>query len=349
MSQPSARSPDEPAAELGRPGRIRGRVRLEPGVPLGHERLAGRDGRAEVGAGLVRDIERAIRIPAVGLLGEANLVGPERGAVRLLRILLVRAAEADVRPDGDEARPVVGPGRLDGGRDRLHVVAVGHALGVPAVRLEARGDILGPGHLRRAVELDEVVVIQDDELAESQVAGQARRFGRHALLEIAVRGDDVGPVIDDRAVGTVGVELGGESALGDGHADRVGQALAERTGRGFDAGRQAVLRVARRDAAPLAERLEVVHRDRVAGQVEQRVQQHAGVPGRQDEAVAIRPVRVRRGVAQEARPDGVGHRRRAHRGTRVARVGLLDAIDGQRADGVDGELVEVGDGHRWSS
>ena len=62
----------------------------------------------------------------------------------------------------------------------------------------------------------------------------------------------------------VAVELGGEPALRDGHADGVREALAERSGRRLDAGRQAVLRVARRAAAPLAERLEVVERDVVA-------------------------------------------------------------------------------------
>ena len=99
------------------------------------------------------------------------------------------------------------------------------------------------------------------------------------------------------------VELGGQAALGDGHADRVREALAERSGRRLDAGRQAVLRVAGRARAPLPERLEVVQREVVAGQVEERVEEHRGVAGRQDEAVAIRPVRVGRRVAQEARPQ----------------------------------------------
>ena len=73
-------------------------------------------------------------------------------------------------------------------------------------------------------------------------------------------------------------------------------------------------------------------------------------PARQHEAVAVGPVRVGRGVAQEARPEHVGHRRRAHRRARMTGVRLLDAIDGERADGVDGELVEVGgEGHAFDS
>ena len=106
-------------------------------------------------------------------------------------------------------------------------------------------------------------------------------------------------------------------------------------------GRHAELGVARRARAPLAEVLEVVEREVVAGQVEQRVDEHRGVPGREDEPVAVRPVGVGRGVAQEAGPEGVRHRRHAHRRAGVAGVGLLDAVDGEGPDRVDRELVEL--------
>ena len=72
--------------------------------------------------------------------------------------------------------------------------------------------------------------------------------------------------------------------------DGVGEALAERTGGRFDARCQAPLRVARRPGAPLAEVLQVVDGQVVARQVEHRVEEHRGVPGREHEAVAIRPV-----------------------------------------------------------
>ena len=52
-----------------------------------------------------------------------------------------------------------------------------------------------------------------------------------------------------------------------------------------------------RPAAPLAERLEVVERQVVAGQVQQAVEQRAAVAGRQDEAVAVGPVRIARDCA----------------------------------------------------
>ncbi len=266
--------------------------------------------------------------------------------MRLLRVVLVRAAEADVGADGDERRAVVGLGGVDRGRDRGEVVAVLDALGVPAVGVEPADDVLAERPGRRAVELDVVVVVQDDELAEPQVAGQRARLGRDALLHVAVGRDHVRPVVDDLVAGPV--ELEREPALGDRHPDRVAEPLAERAGRRLDAGRQAVLGVAGRDRAPLPERLEVVEAHAVAGQVEQRVQEHRRVAGGQDEPVAVGPGGVRRRVAKVARPQDVGHRGRAHRGARVSGVGLLDAVDGEGPDGVDRELVEAvgGEGHR---
>ena len=58
-------------------------------------------------------------------------------------------------------------------------------------------------------------------------------------------------------------------------------------------GEQEILRMAGAGAAELAEVLDVVdRRPLVAGQVQQRVDQHRAVAGREDEAVAVGPVRV---------------------------------------------------------
>ena len=233
-----------------------------------------------------------------------------------------------------------------GGRDRGHVGAVLDPLRVPAVGRVPPEHVLAERPCRRPVELDPVVVVQDDQPAQSQVAGDRARLGRHALLHVPVAGDHVGPVVDDVVAGAV--ELGGEPPLGDRHPHRVAEALAERAGGRLDPGRQAVLGVARRDRAPLAERLEVVEADVVPGQVQERVQQHRRVTRRQHEAVAVGPVRVGRRVAEVARPHRIGHRRGAHGRARVPGVGLLDAVDREGPDGVDRESIELvrGEGHR---
>jgi hypothetical protein len=62
---------------------------------------------------------------------------------------------------------------------------------------------------------------------------------------------DIRHVIHD--CGTGAIEATGGHALGDGHADSVGGALAERAGRALDAGQQTVLWMPRGPAAPLAE------------------------------------------------------------------------------------------------
>ena len=188
----------------------------------------------------------------------------------------------------------------------VDVVAVLDPLGVPFVGIEPREHVLAPGHPGGPVQLDVVVVPEIRQLAESEMPGQRRGLGRDALLEVAVRDDPEDAMVDDGVAGPV--ELPGEAALGDRHPDAVGEALAERAGGRLDAGREAVFGVAGRARAPLPEALEVGHRDVVAGQVEQRVEQHAGVAGRQDEAIPVRPVRLLRGVAQEPRPDDIGHR-----------------------------------------
>ena len=162
-----------------------------------------------------------------------------------------------------------------------------------------------------------------------------------ALLEVAVGADAVGPVVDDGVAGAV--ELGGQAPLRDGHAHGVGEALAERPGGGLDARRQAVLRVARGARAELAEALQLVERQVVAGEVQQRVEQHAGVAGAESTKRSRSNQSGRVGAwLQEARPQHVGHGRGAHGRARVAAVGLLDAVDGEGADGVDGQLVVDG-------
>ena len=109
-----------------------------------------------------------------------------------------------------------------------------------------------------------------------------------------------------------------------------------------------VLGMTRRPAAPLAERLEVVEAEVVAGQVEQGVQQHARVAGRQHEAVAVRPRRVGGVVAEVPREQRVRDGRRTHGHAGVAGVGLLDAVDGEKADGVDAAVFKGLCARHWA-
>jgi len=106
-------------------------------------------------------------------------------------------------------------------------------------------------------------------------------------------------------------------------------------------------------AIELAEALDVLQLDRELAQglvlgvdrfrarkMQQRVEQHRGVTGRQNEPVTVRPDRILGIEAQEFLPQRIGHRRHRHRRAGVARTGLLDSVDRQRPYGVDAELVE---------
>ena len=106
-----------------------------------------------------------------------------------------------------------------------------------------------------ALDRDVVVVVEADQLAEPEVARERRRLARDALLEVAVGADEVGVVVDDLVA--VAVEARGEHALGQRHADRVGDALAERPGGHLDARGVPVLGVPGGGRAELAEALEV--------------------------------------------------------------------------------------------
>jgi hypothetical protein len=149
-------------------------------------------------------------------------------------------------------------------------------------------------------------------------------------MQVAVRGDDPGAVIDQRAA-----EARGQQALGQGHADGGGQALPERAGGGFDAGMLAVFRVAGGGRVQLAEMAQVVDAHAgLAGHVQQGVEQHGAVAGGQHEAVAIGPAGVGGIEFQEAGPQHGGDVGHAHGQAGMAGIGGFHGVDGQGAQHV---------------
>ncbi len=262
----------------------------------------------------------------------------ERRAVRLERVLH-RRAEAEVGSHQDQRRSR-GLAARSGQRrvDRVDVVAVGDPDRLPAIGLEAPGAIFRERDVGAGGERHRVVVVEADQLAETEMAGERCRFRRDAFHQVAVAGDDPGAVIDRRVA--VAAVTRGQMRFADRHADGVREALAERTGRDLDARRVAALGMARRLAAPLAELLQIVERKVVAGDVEQAVEQRRAVAGREHEAIAVGPERIRRMVLEVARPQHVGHRRGAERQPGVAAVGLLHHVDREEAQRVDALQVE---------
>ena len=258
-----------------------------------------------------------------------------RGAVEL------RRAPADDGL-GDDDRRAVGDAQrlLDRLADGVAVVAV-DLLDVPAEGLEAALRVVGIREARLALDRDVVVVVEVDEIAEAEVAGERRRLLADPLLEIAVGADAVDVVLD-RAEHLIAGEARGHHLRGERHADAVRQPLPQRAGGHFDAAGVAVLRMSGGARAPLPEVLQLVHRHvGIAGEVEQRVEQHRRVAGREHEAVAVLPVRIRRIVVEELGPDDerdVGH---PHRRAGVPRLRFFDGVDREEANGVDAKLFEL--------
>ncbi len=290
-----------------------------------------------VGACFVGHVEGLVFGPAEILLGGLDCVCAERFAMNLAGAGL-GAAVADDGADADER----GLGRLSLGckdcvLDRLEIVAVGDVLDVPVIGLEAPGHIFGKAELGGAVERDEVVVVEDDELAEAEGAGQRCGLMRDAFHHVAVAAEDVGVVIDD-VVGVAVVD-GGEVLLCRGDADSHAEALTERAGGDLDAGGLAVLGVAGGVRSPLAELLELLHGKVVTGEVQRAVEQRGGVAVRQDEAVAVDPLGVRGIVLHQLVVQQIGDGGAAEGRAGVAGLGFFNSIDGEEAEGVDGKLI----------
>ena len=260
--------------------------------------------------------------------------------MRLGGVLLMRAAPRDVRPHDDERRPLGHPLRVRDSRiDRLEIVTVGDPLYVPTVRLEAPRGVVGQGELGRPIDRDAIVVVKPDQLAELQVTCERARLVRDALHEVAVGREEIGVVVDDRLPGAI--EQSRELRFGDRHADGVPDPLSERSRRRFYAGRNAVLRVSRCAAPPLAELLDLVEREIVAREIKDAVEQHAGMARRQDKAIAVQPFGIRGIVSQMALPQHVRERRQRHCRAGMPRIGLLYGVHRERTDGVDAELIEL--------
>ncbi len=87
------------------------------------------------------------------------------------------------------------------------------------------------GDRDRAIDRDAVIVEEDDQAIELEVASERDRFLADAFHQASIAGNHVGIVVNKT------LEARREIALGNRHADRICNALAERTGCGLHAGK----------------------------------------------------------------------------------------------------------------
>ncbi len=316
------------------------RILVETPLPVLLHRRPAFDRGPELRERRLGKVEAALRVPTEGTFGERDLVGTERGAVRIGTALLVGRAVADGGTDDHQRRsPGVGDGFAQRDVERREIgVAIVDAQHLPTVRREPTTDVLGERQRGGTVERYVVAVVEANQFPEPQVAGERCRLGRHAFHEIPVGHQRVGSMVDDGVARTI--ETVRERTLGDRHAHSVGDALAERARRGLDSRRHERLGMSRRAALPLTERSQVVEGEVVSGQVQEAIEQHAAVTRREYEAVAVGPLGIPRIVSQVLVPEDVRHRGGAHRQAGMAGVGLLHRVDRQHPDGVDAQLLD---------
>ena len=165
--------------------------------------------------------------------------------------------------------------------------------------------------------------------------GQRDRLLADALHQVAIGGQHVGEMVDELLA-----EPRGEQPFGHCHAHGVGEALPERAGRGLDTRRMAEFRMARRFRTQLPERLQVRHLDALdPDEMQERVEQHRAMAGREHETVAIGPGGIG-GIVDEVLAEEHGRDvGRAHRQAGMAGFGRFHRIHGQRANGVGHRVV----------
>ena len=327
-------------------------VRLGPGreggLPRGARLALGGLARGEIGARLRGDME--------GRLGQAERLAGGRDELHAgLAVALAGAGDLrDALGDGgladDEPGLAVarGAGGVERADDRRDVVAVAERDDLPVAGRVARGGVLVLRLRGHRVEGDVVRVVEHHEVVQPEASGQRGRLLRDALLQAAVAGEADDQVVEDGVLG--GVEAGGRHLGGDGHADEVARALAERPGRGLDAGGLAELGVARGLAVQLAEGLHVIQRDVEAGQVEPAVGEHRAMAGREHEAVAVGPGGVGGVDAEEGAVERRADLGGAEGQAEVPGVAGGDGVHGETAGlvGGAGEGGYVGGGHEGS-
>ena len=125
-----------------------------------------------LGLDVSRNFERGVR-PVQRFTGSSDFRLAQCCAVALFLALLVRRTETDDGLAADQGRllGILACG-LNGGLDLVGIVAVDIADHLPTVGLEALGRVVGKPAFDFTVDGDAVVVVERNQLAQTQSAGQ---------------------------------------------------------------------------------------------------------------------------------------------------------------------------------
>ena len=263
--------------------------------------------------------ERFFRIEAEIHLRGGKFFLRQRRTMRRFAAFHIRSAFADGRLADDDRRFALrDTGHFDGGADLLHALAVDFD-DVPAVGRETSADVFRQSDLRGAFDADAVVIIEENQIVQFQMAGKSAGFMGGAFHDAAVAADHIDLLVEQAVARADG---GLELLHADRHTDGGGETGSQRASRHFDAFRVAIFRMAWALAAPLTERLQIIDRQTEVEQMQQRIDQHGAVARGEDETVAADPLRIIGIEAEEFAPQRERVVRAAHRHARMAGIGL---------------------------
>src|ERR1700723_811564 len=236
--------------------------------------------------------------------------------------------------------------------DTIDVVRIADSQDLSSVSNESCLNVFGERNARVAFDRDVIVVVNPAQVVEPEMSGQRCSLRCNTFHQAPVTTDCINVVVEDLEARSIVVV--GEPFLRDCHADARCRTLPERASCGFNTRHPVVFRMAGSLAVELAEATDIVERDRRlpqcfvvgihslnAGEMERRPEQHRGMAVRQHEAIAIGPDRVLRIEFKDTIPYRIDKRRERHWRSGVSGVGLLHGIDGERANRVDAQLIEL--------
>ena len=160
---------------------------------------------------------------------------------------------------------------------------------------------------------------------------------RDPFHQVAIAAEHVRVVIDD----VVGIAVIDRSLVSfrSRHSNRHRKALPKRPGRHLYTRSLTVLRVTRSVRTPLPELLQLRDRQVVSRKMQRAIQQRRRVPIREHEPVPVDPLRIRRIVLHQLVVEQISDRSASKRSAGMARLRLLHGIDSEKAECVDGDLV----------
>ena len=127
----------------------------------------------------------------------------------------------------------------------LHVFAI-DLLDIESVRLKTLSSFLALCLLCRGIQRDRVGIVDDDQIIETEVSREGARFRCNTFLHVTVARETNNMLVEDPVLG--GVETACRHFCRHRDADRVTDALSQRTSGAFHSGSITKFRMARRFA-----------------------------------------------------------------------------------------------------